>query len=625
MSVDSTVPVAPASLYVGDLHPDITDGQLFDAFSEFKSLASVRVCRDSSSGRSLCYGYVNFISPLDAIHAIEIKNHTALNGKTMRVTWSHRDANTRKSGVGNVFVKNLCDSTDSMKLQQMFAKFGNILSCKVVTTEDGRNKGYGFVQFVSEDSASSAIEKLNGTTVGGKQIYVGKFMRKSDRVLTNADVKYTNLYIKNLDSDITEEVLQEKFSQFGNIISLVITKEENGASKGFGFVNYDDPDHAKQALEAMNGSQLGSKSLYVARAQKKAERQQILRRKFEEKRNEQIMKFMGSNVYIKNIKDDVNDLELRELFSQCGSITSAKLMRDDKGISKGFGFVCYSTPDEASKAVSTFDGYMFHQKPLYVAIAQRKEDRLAQLLLQYAQPMAGLAVPSVSVLPGGYPPLYYAAQSVVSQTQTRQGLIYQPLGVSPGWRGNGFAPAPRQAFQPSPVSLIPSNARQKRQNRGRMNRHAFPQNGGSMQSVVASDEDGNQQRAGPVKCTPDRWREVNKASGASSPSSSSDGTVSPGSKTLSGMLASATPQQQKQILGKHLYPLVHKHRPDLVAKITGMLLEMDNSKLLLLLELPKSLAAKVKEAVQVLQILKTKNPNQDGTHPSHLTSEVAVN
>lgn len=57
----------PASLYVGDLHHDVTDGQLFDAFSEFKSLTSVRVCRDSSTGRSLCYGYVNFISSQDGI------------------------------------------------------------------------------------------------------------------------------------------------------------------------------------------------------------------------------------------------------------------------------------------------------------------------------------------------------------------------------------------------------------------------------------------------------------------------------------------------------------------------------------------------------------------------------
>lgn len=68
-----------------------------------------------------------------------------------------------------------------------------------------------------------------------------------------------------------------------------------------------------------------------------------------------------SNVYIKNIDDDVSDDELKEHFSQCGTITSAKIMRDDKGISKGFGFVCFSTPEEASRAVNSFHGRLIFQ------------------------------------------------------------------------------------------------------------------------------------------------------------------------------------------------------------------------------------------------------------------------
>lgn len=64
----STISPSTASIYVGDLHLDMTDGELFDAFKEFKSLTSVRICRDAVTGRSLCYGYVNFISPQDGIH-----------------------------------------------------------------------------------------------------------------------------------------------------------------------------------------------------------------------------------------------------------------------------------------------------------------------------------------------------------------------------------------------------------------------------------------------------------------------------------------------------------------------------------------------------------------------------
>lgn len=60
----------------------------------------------------------------------------------------------------------------------MFRKFGNILSCKVAMFEDGKSKGYGFVQFESEESAIAAIDDLNGSTIGDKQLYV-EFLSRS--------------------------------------------------------------------------------------------------------------------------------------------------------------------------------------------------------------------------------------------------------------------------------------------------------------------------------------------------------------------------------------------------------------------------------------------------------------
>ncbi|KAG8479872.1 hypothetical protein CXB51_029596 [Gossypium anomalum] len=627
-----TLPESTVSLYVGDLHPDITDGTLFDAFNEFKGISSVRVCRDSSTGRSLCYGYVNFSSLQDAHFAMEKMNHSMLNGKMIRVTWSLRDPDARKRGVGNVFVKNLSESIDSVGLQELFQKFGNVISCKVATFEDGNSMGYGFVQFESEESANAAIEKLDNTMIGDKEIYVGKFMKKCDRVLPSPDVKYTNLYVKNLDPDINEEVLQEKFSEFGKIACLVVARGENGTSRGFGFVNFECPDDAKKAMESMNGSQLGSKVLYVARAQKKAEREQILRNQFEERRKEQIMKYKASNVYVKNIDDDVTDDELRDLFSLCGMITSAKLMRDDKGINKGFGFVCFSAPEEASKAVGTFHGYMFHRKPLYVAIAQRKEDRQAQLQLQYAQRMPGLAGPSTVVLPGGYPPLYYASPTgFVSQVPLRPGMMHQPLGLRPGWRANGFALPTRPVFQYSSLPLFPTAPRQTRPNRGQMNGNTLggshsvtyvPQLQQPNQTVTSSKDQSNQQQIGQAKSVPNgQAREVNKGSGGGAAAAA----LTQGTEILSSMLAAASPEQQKTILGERLYPLIQKHQPDLVPKITGMLLEMDNSELLLLLESPESLAAKVEEAIGVLKLSNAKVTGQDALHPNFLSAGVAVN
>lgn len=72
------------------------------------------------------------------------------------------------------------------------------------------------------------------------------------------------MYIKNLDAEITEDHLREKFSEFGMIDSLVISKDDNGVSRGFGFVNFENPDDARRAMEALNGSHLGRSFLLVS-------------------------------------------------------------------------------------------------------------------------------------------------------------------------------------------------------------------------------------------------------------------------------------------------------------------------------------------------------------------------
>jgi polyadenylate-binding protein len=56
-----------------------------------------------------------------------------------------------------------------------------------------------------------------------------------------------------------------------------------------------------------------------------------------------------------------------------------------------------------------------------------------------------------------------------------------------------------------------------------------------------------------------------------------------------------------QMLGEQLYPLVERLEPDHVAKVTGMLLEMDQTEVLHLIESPDALKKKVAEAMQVLQ------------------------
>merc|ERR1719463_212874 len=74
------------------------------------------------------------------------------------------------------------------------------------------------------------------------------------------------------------------------------------------------------------------------------------------------------------------------------------------------------------------------------------------------------------------------------------------------------------------------------------------------------------------------------------------------------MLAQAPPNEQKQMLGERLFPLIQSMHPELAGKITGMLLEIDNSELVHMLEHQESLKGKVEEAVAVLQAHKTQPP-----------------
>ncbi|KAH0853146.1 hypothetical protein HID58_090719 [Brassica napus] len=504
------------SLYVGDLHANVTDAQLFEAFSQMGQVVTVRVCRDLATRRSLGYGYVNFATPQDAARAIQEMNYIPLNGKPVRVMYSHRDPSVRRSGAGNIFIKNLDKSIDHKALHDTFSAFGNIISCKVAVDSSGQSKGYGFVQYETEESAQKAMAQLNGMLLNDKQVYVGPFLRRQERDSTANVTKFTNVYVKNLAESTTDDDLKNTFGEFGNITSAVVMKDGDGKSKGFGFVNFDNADDAAKAVEALNGKTFNDKEWFVGRAQKKSERETELKVRYEQSLREAADKFQSSNLYVKNLDDSISDEKLKELFTPYGTVTSCKVMRDPNGISRGSGFVAFSTPEEASKAMSEMSGKMIENKPLYVAVAQRKEDRRAILQAQFSQ-----------MRPGAMPP------SVGPRMQ-----IY-----SPGGPGIGQQVFYGQAPPPMIPPQMPSNM--------------------PLRDPVLSQH------------------------------------VPIGA--LATSLANASPEHQRTMLGENLYPLVEQLEAESAAKVTGMLLEMDQTEVLHLLESPEALKAKVAEAMDVLR------------------------
>jgi len=383
--------------------------------------------------------------------------------------WSQRDPALRRSGVGNIFVKNLSPQVDHKALYDTFSLFGNIMSCKLITDPDGKSKGYGYVHYETAESANDAIAKINGMLIAGEKVYVGHFVRRQERV---NQAEWTNLYVKNIPLDWDDLKLGEVFSEFGEVTSATVSKKNiqgeeeivDGVSKGFGFVNFADHEAAASAVATLNGRSFPDsttpgqeKELFVGRAQKKAERERELRQKFEQLKLEQMNKYQGVNLYVKNLDESLTDEMLRNEFSAFGTITSARIMKDNQANSRGFGFVCYSAPEEATKAVPELNGKLVHNKPIYCALAQRKEVRRAQLEAQFSRSVGGIAPRG---LPIGQPNMYsampmYMAQPGATGAAGIPARGYplmpammprgQPRGPIPQYAGRGNYPMPLYA------------------------------------------------------------------------------------------------------------------------------------------------------------------------------------
>jgi len=625
---------ATASLYVGDLHFEVTEALLFELFNAVGPVASIRVCRDSVSRRSLGYAYVNFHSVVDAERALETMNYTLIKNKPCRIMWCHRDPSLRKSGTGNVFIKNLDKSIDNKALYDTFSAFGNILSCKVATDETGGSKGYGFVHYETQDGASQAVGKVNGMLLNGKKVFVGFFVPRKDRAGTDgaADNVFTNIFVKNLPLEVDDDGLKAMFEPFGPIKSAIAMKDTEGKARGFGFVNFDEHDHASKAVDELNGKEQNGKVLYVGRAQKKRDRERELRDKFEQLKIERASKFSGVNLYIKNLDDAINDEKLREAFEQFGNISSAKVMSDDKGNSKGFGFVCFGTTEEATKAVSEMNGHLLGNKPLYVALAQRKDERKNILEQQHTQRVNGMRMQrggpqeQAPVYPGQ--PFFYAPQQgMPPQPQGARYMYPQQMVMRPGPQGMYPQQMGGGGGQYNGMPMGNRGGRMQQQGgrgpqggQGNMPRGQGNQKGQGMQQRQGFQQGGRPQgppggpppQGGPRGQKPGQMPQGGAAmpmGAGGMPMPMGGGPGAPQAQPMgapqeitASSLAAAPPEQQKQLLGERLFPLIHNVEPQLAGKITGMLLEMDNGELLNLLESPESLHAKIVEAISVLQM-----------------------
>jgi len=226
------------------------------------------------------------------------------------------------------------------------------------------------------------------------------------RAPVNSASVFTNLYVKELAPSTTEEQFLALFASFGTITSHKLFPNDG---KPFGFVNFEKHEDAVRAVEEMHGKKIEDNELYVARAMSKTERKQFLA----ERHKANIEKTKDCNLFVKNLSPKVDEQMLRSVFGRYGEITSPKVMRDQEGNSRGFGFVCFAKKEgaqEALKNVKQVDG-----KDVEVFIAQSKGERRIMLQHQHQRRMfpmgpgfrAGFPMPQNNFAPHMHHPMNY--------------------------------------------------------------------------------------------------------------------------------------------------------------------------------------------------------------------------
>jgi polyadenylate-binding protein len=286
------------------------------------------------------------------------------------------------------------------------------------------------------------------------------------------------------------------------------------------------------------------------------------------------------------------------------------------------------------------NGRIIGTKPLYVALAQRKEDRKAHLTSQYMQRMVNMSgamrMPQIGQVynPGSYfmptipqPQRFYTPAQMAGMRPTTRWTQAQ---IRPGVGGQGpnagFAPMQMQAqFRPptrggAPLTAgppVPQGIRALRQMQ-----HSGPQAGQTgppQQTIRAVAANGQPLSAsaanvpGHAPSAPTPAAQTYKYNAAAMRTGPGQQAGQPAAVHIKGQeplsasaLAAAHPNDQKQMLGERLFPLIQEKYPIAAGKVTGMLLEMDNTEILHLLEDLELLGSRIEEAVAVLSMHQSK-------------------
>ncbi|XP_044265233.1 nucleolysin TIAR-like [Tribolium madens] len=158
-----------------------------------------------------------------------------------------------------LYVGNLDPSVSEDLLCTLFSQIGPVKGCKIIR-EPG-NDPYAFVEFTNHQSASTALAAMN------KRLFLDKEMKVNWATSPGNQPKqdtsnHHHIFVGDLSPEIETETLREAFAPFGEISNCRIVRDpQTLKSKGYAFVSFVKKAEAENAIQAMNGQWLGSRSI----------------------------------------------------------------------------------------------------------------------------------------------------------------------------------------------------------------------------------------------------------------------------------------------------------------------------------------------------------------------------
>lgn len=548
-----------ATLYVGNLNPQIQTSRLFNYFRTYGEIVNCKIMRDIYSGESRGFAFISYQNIEDAKNAKEKLNYEKLDGFELRIYFKRNPSDFKPDA--NIYVKNIDKKVSTKKLEEACSEYGSVLSCTIRNDKQGNSLGYGYVQFEDKESASRALENLNGFVLGDDKIVVEKFVPQKNRKNTPK-----NLYLKNFpqswDKETIEKFIDDNFKELGTITCKGVYENKQGeVAKFYAFVAYEEDDSGSKAIEKFNEKKLTENEedepLYVGFAMSKEQRKNKLAKEFLHHKN-------NTNLYIKSIVGTASEEHIKELFAKYGEITSIFIKDCPNGAPftedpLKFGFINFKNKDEASEAF--FKG---------------KKDPEIQALIH---PNHNKSIDF----------LFYAQPKIVRMQYLRMKKKMMQI-----------------MMQPSPFMMMGNNMN--------MNMNMFNNNkqGGGFDSFTRPPFD-NPQMMFPEKSSFPGFQINTPVYENSHPNSNPNELTNEPSYDITWLRSNKrefndfSEEKQRNILGELMFNCVSKQGitdPAKISKITGMLIDLEIlefDEILDMLENEESLKERIKEALDVIE------------------------